>query len=64
MVELLELSWSPSVSVAVAATGCAGADVCSGGCGGGVVVTLEILIEIVLSCNARPQLCAAVDNYW
>jgi hypothetical protein len=54
---LLESSWSGCCG-GVVWTGCGG----SGGSGGGVVVTLEMLIEMILSCNARSGPCAEADN--
>ena len=54
--ELLESSWS--VCGGVVWTGWGGV----GGSGGGVLVTLEMLIEIILSCNARYRPCAEADN--
>ena len=53
---LLESSWSGCGGVVW--TGCGGC----GGNGGGVLVTLEMLIEIILSCNARCRPCAEADN--
>jgi hypothetical protein len=53
---LLESSWSGAGGLVW--TGCGG----GAGGGGGAVVTLEMLIEIILSCNAWSVLCAEADN--